>query len=149
MNFVRWVPASEKIQSRLREWENHHSGTTKRADSRWLSSRDSKTRVPGWLWQKKCSKVEWNDRVSKRRNLSCSSRRRTTSTRWTTSSWTMNGTKAWTSWSSWEESQWDGRIAAISRLCIRQLRGENWSKFEILSLNSQARFRNYRMKLIV
>ena len=26
---------------------------------------------------------------------------------------------------------------------------ENWSKIEILSLNSQARFRNYRMKLIV
>ena len=27
-----------------------------------------------------------------------------------------------------------------------QLRGENWSKIEILSLNSQARYRNYRMK---
>ena len=27
-------------------------------------------------------------------------------------------------------------------------RGENWSKIEILSLNSQARFKNYRMKLI-
>ena len=30
-----------------------------------------------------------------------------------------------------------------------QFRGENWSMIEILSLNSQARFRNYRMKLIV
>ena len=28
-------------------------------------------------------------------------------------------------------------------------RGENWSKIEILSLNSQARFRNHRMKLVV
>ena len=27
--------------------------------------------------------------------------------------------------------------------------GENWSKIETLPLNSQARFRNYRMKLIV
>ena len=31
----------------------------------------------------------------------------------------------------------------------RQLRGENWSKIEILSLNSLARYRNCRMKLIV
>ena len=30
-----------------------------------------------------------------------------------------------------------------------QLRGENWSKIEILSLISQPRFRNYRMKWIV
>ena len=30
-----------------------------------------------------------------------------------------------------------------------QLRGENWSKIEILSLNSQARYRNCRMKSIV
>ena len=30
-----------------------------------------------------------------------------------------------------------------------QLRGETWSKIEILSLNSQARYRNYRMKSIV
>ena len=41
-------------------------------------------------------------------------------------------------------------IEAISRhLHSIQLQGENWSKIEILSLNSQARFRNYRMKLIV
>ena len=30
-----------------------------------------------------------------------------------------------------------------------QLRGENWSKIEILFLNSHARYRNYRMKSIV
>ena len=30
-----------------------------------------------------------------------------------------------------------------------KFQGENWSKIEILSLNSQAIFRNYRMKLIV
>ena len=30
-----------------------------------------------------------------------------------------------------------------------QFRWENWSKIEILSLNSQARFRNYRIKLVV
>ena len=34
-------------------------------------------------------------------------------------------------------------------LHTKQFRGENWSKIEILSLNSQARFRNYRMILIV
>ena len=51
--------------------------------------------------------------------LSCSSRRRTTSRRSTTFSWTIIGTKSRTSWSSWEKSQWDGRIEAISRLYIR------------------------------
>ena len=60
--------------------------------------------------------VEWNDRVSKRRNLSYSSKRRTTSTRSTTSSWTVIGTKLGSSWSSWDKSQWNGRIEAISRL---------------------------------
>ena len=56
---------------------------------------------------------------SKRRNFSCSSRRRTTSTRSTTSSWTVIRTKSGSSWSSWEESQWDGRIEEISRVYIR------------------------------
>ena len=37
----------------------------------------------------------------------------------TTSSWTRIGTKSRTSWSSWEKSQWDGRIEAISRVYIR------------------------------
>ena len=54
-------------ETQLRKWtDSDSSGTTKRADSRWLSSRDSKTRIPGWLWQKKYSKVEWNDRVAKK-----------------------------------------------------------------------------------
>ena len=45
--------------------------------------------------------------------------RRTTSTRSTTSSWTIIGTKSGSSWSSWEKPQWDGRIETISRLNIR------------------------------
>ena len=60
----------------------------------------------------------WNDRVAKRRNLPCSSRRRMTPTRSTTSSWTIIGTKSRTSWSSCQKSQWNGRIEAISRLYI-------------------------------
>ena len=71
------------------------------------------------IMTEKVFKVEWNDRVAKRRNLSCSSRRRTTSTRSTTSSWTIIGTKLGSSWNSWEKPQWDGRIEAISRLNIR------------------------------
>ena len=78
-----------------------------------------KIRVPGRLWQKKYPKVEWRCRISTTRNLSCSSRRRTTSTRSTTSSWTIIGTKSGSSWRSWEKSQWDGKIEAISRLYIR------------------------------
>ena len=65
------------------------------------------------------AKIEWSYRVAKRRNLSCSSRRRTTSTRSTTSSWTIIGTKSGFSWGSREKSQWDGRVEAISRLNIR------------------------------
>ena len=51
----------------------------------------AKTRFPGRLWQKKHSEVEWGCRVSKRRNLLCSSRRRTTSTRSTISAWSIIG----------------------------------------------------------
>ena len=77
-------------------------------------------RVPGRLWQKRSfSKVEWNYRVSKRRNWSCSSLRRTTSTRSTVSPWTIIGTKLGSSWSSWKKFLLDGRIDAISRLNIR------------------------------
>ena len=47
---------------------------------------NTKTRIVGRLRWKKYSKNEWNDRVTKKRNLSCSSRIRTTSTRSTTSS---------------------------------------------------------------
>ena len=121
--------------------------TTKRADSRWLSSRDSKTRIPGRLWQKKYSKVEWNDRVAKR-NLSCSSRRRTTSTRSSTSSWTVIEAKLGSSWSSCEKASvkwknWSNFQAQHSTIARK-----NWSKIEILSLKSLARYRNYKMKSI-
>ena len=62
----------------------------------------------------------------------------------------LSRTKSGSLWSSYEKSQWDGRIEAISRVYIRWIfRGEDWSKIETLSLNSQPRFRNYRMMLIV
>ena len=50
-------------------------------------------------------KVEWNDRVAKRRNLSCSSRWRTTSTRSSTFSWTVIEAKLGFTWRSWEKYQ--------------------------------------------
>ena len=43
----------------------------------------------------------------------------TTSTRSTTSSWTINRTKSGSSWNSHEKSHWDGRIETISRVHIR------------------------------
>ena len=43
-------------------------------------------------------------------------------------------------WKNWRD---------FKALQSTRMQGENWSKIEILSLNSQARFRNYRMKLIV
>ena len=59
-----------------------------------------------------------NDRVTERRTSSCSSRR-TTSTRSSTSSWTVIEAKLGSSWSSREKSQWNGRIEAISGFYIR------------------------------
>ena len=79
-------------------------------------------------------KIEWNDRVAARRTSSCLSRR-TTSTRSSTSSWTVFEAKKGFSWSSWEKSQWHGRIEAIFRLLrSTQLQEEDWSKIKILSL---------------
>ena len=65
---------------------------------------------------------------------------------------TMSGTKSGSSWSSREVStrwrNWSDFKA--QRLNIRDFRWKkNWSKFEILSLISLPRFRNYRMKSIV
>ena len=106
MSLDHWFQTSEKIHVATQKVSKSgfFSNDKKRADSRCLSSRDSETWVPGRLWQKKYPTVEWKYRVSTRRNLSCSSRRRTTSTRSTTSSWTIIGTKSGSSWSSWEKS---------------------------------------------
>ena len=79
-------------------------------------------------------KLKWSSR--KRRNLSCSSRRRTTSTRSTTSSWTIIGTKSGTSWSSYEKPQWNGRIEEISRLNIRDTILELTGKIQELQYES-------------
>ena len=49
------------------KWANQDSsGTTKRVNSRWFESRDSETRVPSRLWQKKYPKIEWSYRASTR-----------------------------------------------------------------------------------
>ena len=58
-------------------------------------------------------KIKWNDRAAARRTSSCPSWR-TTSTRSSTSSWKVTEAKLGSSWSSWEKSQWNGRIEAIS-----------------------------------
>ena len=43
--------------------------TKRRSNPRWLSSGNSKTRTPGWLWQKKKTKIKWNDRVAAKKNF--------------------------------------------------------------------------------
>ena len=48
--------------------------------------------------------------------------------------------KVFMRWKNWSD---------FKVLLSTQLRGENWSKIDILSLNSLARYRNYRMKSIV
>ena len=84
-------------------------------------------------------KIEWSFQVSTRWDQSCSGRRRTTSTRSTTSSWTIIGTKSRTSWSPYEKSQWDGRIEAISRVYIRYIFEEkiNWRSRHFLELTAK------------
>ena len=48
------------------------------------------------------------------------------------------------------KSQWDGKIEAISRLYIRWILEKKIDRrSQTLSLNSQPRFRNYKMKSIV
>ena len=115
-----------KSVSRLRKWANQDSsGTTERANSLWFSSRDIKTRIPGRLWQKKYPKVEWSYRVLKRKIYRARQGTRTTSTRSTT----FHEQSLEQHRDSWEKSQWNGRIEAISRIYIRYNFDEkNWSK---------------------
>ena len=126
------------------------------ANPRWLPSRDSKTRTPVWLWPKKYNKnwvkrssFEWNDRVEKRRTLSCSSRRRTTSTKiinfFMNSHWSKTGIfvklmRKVMTWRNWRTF----RVPPSTKL-----QEEDWSKIKILSSNSQARYKNCKMKMIV
>ena len=72
------VSSDQETKTQLWEWTDQDSlGTTKRADSRFLSSGRFENTNPGRLRWKKFSKVVWNYWVGRRRNLS-SSRRRTT-----------------------------------------------------------------------
>ena len=105
-----FVESHEKIRNLF--------GPAKRANPRWLPGGDSKTRIPSWLWPKKYTKIKWNDRVAARRTSSCSSRR-TPSTRSTTSSRTVIEAKLRSSWSSWKQSQRNGRIEEVSEFCLR------------------------------
>ena len=78
-NIVR----AEKNQ--VAKWKTKQSGFSlkyKKSKSRWFQSRDSETWISSRFWWEKYPGLKGiNYRVSKRRNLSCSSRRRTNSTR--------------------------------------------------------------------
>ena len=106
----RWVwitnfKRQRKSTSRLRKWANQDSsGTTKkRAKSRWLSNRDSKTQEKSKNWMKLSSQRGKNV-VSNIDDQQLP--------RWGTPSWN----KIWT---SWEKFQWDGSIEAISAFHVR------------------------------
>ena len=122
----------------------------KRASSRWLSSRDSKKRIPGRLRLKKYSKIVRNDRVAKKKKLVVLIKETNDVDKinkfFMNSYWSKIGifvklvSKASVKWKNWS----DFKVQQST-----QLRGENWSKIEILSLNLQARYRNCEMKTIV
>ena len=63
-------------------------------------------------------KIEWNDRVATRRTSSGSSRR-TSSTKSTTSSWTVIEAKKGFTWSSWEKTQRNDRIEEVSEFYLQ------------------------------
>ena len=90
----------------------------KRADSRWLWSRDSEIWVLSWLWQKKYPEIEWSYRQRGDINRALAKDEQLRRGQQLVHE-QLFGTKSRTSWSSWEKSQWDGRIEAISRLYIR------------------------------
>ena len=91
-----------KKQNQVATWKAKESGFSltdkKRASSRWFQNRDTETRISSRFWQEKYSGVEWNYRVWAKRNWSYSCRRWTTSTRSTTTSWTIIRTKSGSSW---------------------------------------------------
>ena len=113
--------------------------TTDGADSCWLSSRDSKTRVPSRLWQKKHSKVEWSFIESQKEEI-CRAHQGDEvdeiNNFFMHSYWNKIGIfvelmgKASVKWKNWSDFKAQHSI---------QFQGENWSKIETLSLNSQAR----------
>ena len=106
-----------------------------RADSRWLSSRDSKTRELSSLSEEKfIVLIKETNNFDEINNF------------FMNNYWNkigifvklMRKVSMW--WKNW--SYFKGRHST-------QLRGENWSKIKILSLNSLARYRNCKMILIV
>ena len=116
----------EANKNQVVKWKMKESGfflleRPKKANSRWRENRDSEKRISSRFWWKKYSRIEWNYRVSAKRNWSYSCRWWTTSTRWTTSSSTIFRTKSGSSWSSYEKSYWGGRIESSSRVHIRSI----------------------------
>ena len=113
------TPQGHEVQRENSESEQIRTlGPTKVANPRWLLSGDSKTRIPGSLWPRKYTQIEWNDRAAARRP-SLRSSWRTPSTRSTTSSWTVIAAKFGITWSSSKKSRWNGRIQEIWEFCIR------------------------------
>ena len=98
------------IRTLLTDSESKSSPTVRR------KSGDTNSRLT--IWQKKYTKIQWNDRVATRRTSSGSSRR-TSSTRSTTSSWTVIEAKLGFTWSSWEKSQRNGRLEEVSEFYFR------------------------------
>ena len=114
------------IMNRLRlSWSDKESRFSLTAKQRFENTNSKPTTT------EEVFKIEWNDRVATRRNLSCSSRRRTKPTRSTASSWTVIEAKMGSPWSlirkvSMKWKNWSDFKVQHST----PLRGENWSKIE-------------------
>ena len=122
-------------------------GATTRATTLWLSSRDPTTRIPGRSPPKMCTKIEWNYWITARSTSLRSSRRTLTDE---IINFFMNSShnKFWNFVKL--KSQRNGRNKEVWEFHLRHCCKTKISRgSETLSLNSQARFRNDRMKSIV
>ena len=116
--FAHLSRAPKKLGDTTLKVNSYSPGVTKRADSRWPSSRDSKTRIPSWLRPKKYSKFWWNCWFSTRRT-SLRPSWSSSPTRSTASSRTSIAAKIEITWSSSKKSQWNGRVKEVSEFYIR------------------------------
>ena len=147
--WLRSFKCPRNSETQLSKWTDEDSSkATKRADSRWLSSRDSKTRIPGRVRQKVFK--SWVKRLSRKEKKFVDLIKETNDVEkiinfLMSNYWNKIGNFVKLMWKvSMRWKNWRSFRAPPSTL----LREEDWSRIETLSLNSLARYRNYRMKFI-
>ena len=110
--------------------------TKKRSNPRWLSSGNSKTRTPGWLWQKKYTKIKWNYWVAAKKDFTALKLKNCNDeiTNFLVKSYCS---KTGSSWSSWESPNEMKELKRFRLPHSTQSQEEDGSKTRILSFNKK------------